>query len=117
MKDPTAFAITRGERGRLVVLSVFGALDILTAPDLSTEIHAVLGGESGGLIVDLGKLEFLASAGMAALVDGHRTAAERIPFAVVADGPATSRPLEVTGLTELFPVYATLEEAVTELAE
>ena len=125
MTEPTSrppgvgapFAITRNDLGSVAVLTVVGALDMITAPTLSTELHATLDERPGKLVVDLAGLDFLASAGMAALVDGHRTAGEQTTFAVVAGGPATSRPLRITGLTEVFPVFPNLDAAVAELAE
>lgn len=104
---------TRREDGT-IVLSVTGALDILTAGDFTEELLAAIGEAPRAVIVDMSRLDFLASAGMSALVEGHR-AAGATKLAVVADGPATSRPLTITGLTELIALYPTLAEAVTGL--
>jgi hypothetical protein len=36
-------------------------------------------------------------------------------FAVVADGPATSRPLKLVGVAEIVGLHATLDEALAAL--
>jgi anti-sigma B factor antagonist len=38
-----------------------------------------------------------------------------IQIAVVADGMATSRPIQLTGLDKLISLYPTLDEALTAL--
>jgi hypothetical protein len=38
-------------------------------------------------------------------------------FAVVADGPATSRPIKLMGIDTVFPLYRTLDNALSGLAD
>jgi hypothetical protein len=38
-----------------------------------------------------------------------------VQFAVVADGPATSRPLKLVGISEVVGLHATLDEALAAL--
>ena len=64
------------------------------------------------MIIDLTNVKFLASQGMSVLIATRENAAPEIDVFVVADGPATSRPLKLVGVTELVPVYSTLTEAV-----
>lgn len=109
------FGVTRRDDGRIVVLAVTGALDIVTAAEFGEQLRAAVDGGPAAVIVDLTDLDFLASAGMAALVEGRRAAADTTALVVVADGPATARPLAITGLTEVIPVHPTLSDAVTQL--
>lgn len=104
----------RGERG-MVVLAVTGALDILTADNFTDQLLAAIAEAPRAVIVDMSDLEFLASAGMSALVEGHRAAGDSTRLGVVAEGPVTARPLTITGLTGLITLYPTLKDAVTEL--
>lgn len=53
---------------------------------------------------------------MQVLVDAYEAATPDIGFAVVADGPGTSRPLKLVGLTEIFDVVPTLQGAVDRLS-
>jgi anti-sigma B factor antagonist len=109
------YGVTRRDDDAGIVLAVTGALDILTADDFTDRLRAALSEAPKAVIVDMSHLDFLASAGMAALVEGTRSAVNGTRLVVVADGPATSRPLAITGLTELIKVYPTLVDAVTEL--
>lgn len=94
------------------VLTVDGEVDLATAPALENAIDGVLVDKPAHLIIDLTRVSFLASAGMAALVGAHQRAGETTAIAVVADGPATSRQLKMTSLDKVFALYATLDEAL-----
>ena len=95
-----------------MVVSVSGVVDMLTAPTLEQAIRAALDQNPTGLIVDFTEVEFLASAGMGILVATHDEATPDVSFCVVADGPATSRPLKLVGIADMIPLYATLDEAL-----
>jgi len=72
--------------------------------------------EPEALIVDLSRVDFLASAGMTVLIAAHREVAPSARFGVVADGPATSRPLKIIGIDTIVDVYRTLDDALNEFA-
>jgi anti-anti-sigma factor len=116
---PTAndeFEVGENWIGQLVVLSVAGAVDMLTAPRLTEAIHAALPKKPSGLVVDLSKVEFLASAGMSVLVTAHEEITPTVRFGVVADGPATSRPIKLVGIADIIDLYATLDAALAAFA-
>ncbi len=96
---------------RTVVIAVSGVLDMLTSPQLEASISAAISKNPAAVVVDLTDVDFLASAGMGVLVTGRDQAGGRAGFAVVASGPATSRPLTLVGLADVLGLYATLEEA------
>jgi anti-sigma B factor antagonist len=103
--------------GTVVVLAVRGDIDMITVPRLAEAIDdgAALDGTTA-LIVDLSEVDFLGSAAMTALIHSHRKVAAAKRFLVVADGPATSRPLKVMGLDTELVLYPTLDEAVATCA-
>jgi len=101
--------------GRLAVVRAAGAVDMLTAPPLLTAIRAVHGKRPAGVIVDLTDADFLASAGMQVLVIAQQELTPDVRFAVVADGPGTSRPLKMMGLTDFIEMFATLDAALDTL--
>ncbi|ULN43575.1 STAS domain-containing protein [Mycolicibacterium crocinum] len=102
--------------GEIAVVSASGALDLLTSPRLGQVLTSTLEQRPAALVVDLTDLNFLGSAGMQVLVDAYEAATPDIGFAVVADGPGTSRPLKLIGLTEIFDVVPTLQGAVDRLS-
>ena len=67
---------------KVVVVSVSGVLDLLTAPHLGEAIDAAASKTPAGVIVDLSKVEFLASAEMAALATAHREITQFARFGV-----------------------------------
>lgn len=107
----TGCATTEEWFGRTAVISVAGVLDMLTSPQLEKAISAAIGKDPAALIVDLSNVRFLASAGMGVLVAARDRTAGKAGFAVVACGPATSRPLEIVGLADVVGLCSTLEEA------
>jgi anti-sigma B factor antagonist len=98
------------------ILTVRGALDLLTARDLSEAIAVGLGEATKAVVVDLSELDFLASAGMTVLLDGHGTARSVDKgFGFVADGPGTSRPMRTMGVDQVVTLYADLGAALNDL--
>jgi anti-sigma B factor antagonist len=107
--------IERRRIGEIEVLSVAGVVDMLTASQLEEAIAAATKDSPRGVIVDLNAVDFLASAGMGILVAARDELPASVQLAVVADGPATSRPLKLIGIAEVVGLHATLDEALAAL--
>ncbi len=103
--------------GRTAVISAAGVIDMLTSPQLEESINTCFDKNPTAVIVDLSDVEFLASAGMGVLVAARDRATGTAGFAVVANGPATSRPLRLVGLADVIGMHSTLEEARAALGE
>ena len=97
---------------RVAVVSVSGVVDMLTSPKLETAIDVALGQQPAGVVVDFTDVEFLASAGMGVLVAAHDKAGSDVTLRVVADGPATSRPLKLVGIADIVSLHPSLDEAL-----
>lgn len=108
---PQHFDIKVTWNDRDAILAVFGELDLVTAPDLAESVSIVLKKSPTAVVIDLSGVGFLASTGMSLLASTHQQVGEKAGFAVVADGPATGRPLALVGLDEVFGIYATVDEA------
>ena len=107
------FGLTSEWIEHIAVITVSGDLDLLTAPALSEAIDVALRESPDALIVDLSEVHFLAVAGMNLLLVTHRDMPPSTPFAVVADGPATRRPLTLTGVDAVVRVHRTLDEVLS----
>ncbi len=101
--------------GAVAVVSAAGAIDMLTAPQFAEQIGATLRERPKAVVVDLTEVDFLASAGMQVLVAAHGDAGSQTRLVVVADGPATSRPLRITGITDFIDLYPSLDEALEKV--
>jgi anti-anti-sigma factor len=108
-KDPitTSVNFTDG----VAVVTVSGEIDLATVPAFEAAIADALTRQPDALIVDLTDVDFLASAGLQSLVATRENVAASARFAVVANGPATSRPIQLTGLDQILSLYPTLPDA------
>jgi anti-sigma B factor antagonist len=111
--EPITTAITYQEG--IAVLTVGGEVDLATVPEFDAAITQALTREPTALVIDLSGVDFFASAGLQALVATHESVSKSAKFAVVANGPATSRPIQLTGLDQIFSLYPTLDEAMAAL--
>lgn len=115
--DPRAAAVSVRDIDGATVVSVSGAVDALTAPAVRSHIDAALETDVHALVIDLSDVDFLGSVGLEILVATRAAVAETIPVVVVADGPVTRRPIELTGVEEFVPLHHTLHAALDALRE
>lgn len=108
-------ALSTSRTGSVAVLSVSGEVDMTSAPQVEKEALGLLETDITGLVVDLSEVDFLASMGIALLVELSKRAGQAIGFAVVAQGSATARPLELLGLGEVLSIHPRLDEALAGL--
>lgn len=114
--DDYGCSINRVWRGRTAVVSVVGTVDFLSSPSLEDGLKACVAEEPAAVVVDLSETEFLTSAGISVLLDARAQAQDSgIGFGVVADAPATSRPITLLGLGEVLNLHADLDEALAAL--
>lgn len=99
------------------VIEAVGAVDMLTAPQLQDVIAVALARRPDRLILDMTHVDFLGSAGMQVLMDTRDQLGPGSRFAVVADGPATSRPLKITGVADFVELFPSLDVALANFAE
>ncbi|MCM6775385.1 STAS domain-containing protein [Nocardia sp. CDC159] len=102
------FRIDVNRVGAAMVVAATGEVDIHTAPRLQKAVDDAVAQRSGRLIVDLSRVEFFDSSGLNVLLHATRIADE---VRVVA-AHAARRPLEVTGLSEVIPIFDTIEDAL-----
>ncbi|MYW89388.1 STAS domain-containing protein [Amycolatopsis rubida] len=115
--DPSAdpareFRVEREDRPPVAVLTVHGEVDLVTAPLLTAAVDEALDGAPPVLVLDLAAVEFLASAGLTALVTLTEHRARGASLRIVASGRATMRPIQLTGLEQTLPLYPTVEAAL-----
>jgi anti-sigma B factor antagonist len=104
--------------GAVPVLAMFGEHDLSTAPDLRARLHDL--GETSAVIIDLDETTFVDSSILGVLVGGLRRARERdVPFGLVLGEdahPAIRRIFELTGLHDVFPIFASRADAQAGLS-
>lgn len=96
----------------VVVATVSGEVDMLTAPALRAVVLAELD-DCAVLVIDLSGVGFLGSAGLAVLVEAsHEAQRRQVELRLVAGGRAVRRPLEITGLAEVLTTFPSRDDAV-----
>ena len=102
--DVITLSTSASEDGTVTV-TVVGEVDTFTAPVLRSSLDTQLEQSPRELIIDLSGVQFLGSAGLAVLVETQKSARARgVGLRLVATTRAVTRPLEVTGLIELFTI-------------
>jgi anti-anti-sigma factor len=97
----------------VVVLHVSGELDTSSADELARPLKEHLVEGVRGVVVDLGGVRFLGSAGLESLVVGNQRASSLgVSLVLVATSRATLRPIQATGLDSVFTVVESLDDAL-----
>ena len=106
------------ERDGVAILAVTGEVDVATAPRLRQQLVEIASSGQDTLIVDLGAVEFLDSTGLGVLVSGlKRFRTQGGELVVVCTRPRIVKVFEITGLTTVFGMHATIEDAISALAK
>jgi anti-sigma B factor antagonist len=103
---------TRVEGDRTVV-AVGGEIDVYTAPKLREHLIDLVAGGSYHLIIDMENVDFLDSTGLGVLVGGlKRVRSHEGSLDLVCTQDRILKIFRITGLTKVFPIHATVDEAL-----
>jgi anti-sigma B factor antagonist len=103
-----------GDFGCHAVVALSGELDLADAPGVASRLMAAVADCGPSIIVDLAGLEFIDCCGLGILVRVLRWTREcggDMPLA--APQPQVRRVLGIAGLTNVFSVYPSVEQAAT----
>ncbi len=104
--------VTRTQGARTVV-EVGGEIDVYTAPQLRERVVELVADGQVDLVLDLSGVEFLDSTGLGVLVGAlNRVRAQDGSLALVLTQERILKIFEITGLRKVFPIFATVDEAV-----
>ncbi|MGD1169543.1 STAS domain-containing protein [Mycobacterium seoulense] len=117
MSAPDSITTLVEDHDGVSVVSVSGEIDLVTAPALEQAIGAVVAESPTALVIDLSAVEFLGSVGLKILAATFEKLGKAQGYGVVARGPATRRPIHLTGLDKTFPLYPTLDDALTAVRD
>ncbi|MFP5346865.1 MAG: STAS domain-containing protein [Actinomycetes bacterium] len=107
-------SVTSHEQGGRTVVEVGGEIDVYTAPVLRERLNDLVGDGHHHLIVDMEKVDFLDSTGLGVLVGGlKRVRSHDGSLRLVCTQEKILKVFRITGLTKVFPIHDTVEEAVS----
>ena len=106
-------SLNHRKEGEWTVLEVGGEVDVYTAPKLRERLVELVSDGHYKIIVDMTKVEFLDSTGLGVLVGGlKRVRSHDGSLALVCSQERILKIFRITGLTKVFPIYDTLDEAL-----
>ena len=95
------------------IVEVGGEIDVYTAPKLREQLVDLVNAGKYHLVVDMEAVEFLDSTGLGVLVGGlKRVRAHDGSLHLVCTQERILKIFRITGLTKVFPIHNTVEEAV-----
>jgi anti-sigma B factor antagonist len=95
------------------VVALGGELDAHTAPRLREQLSSLLDEGRYRIIIDAERVEFMDSTGLGVLVGARKRATEHEgALAIVCTRANIVRLLDITGLDKVFPVFASLDQAL-----
>ncbi|MGW3812890.1 anti-sigma factor antagonist BldG [Streptomyces sp. NPDC005046] len=102
-----------GPNGDRTVVEVGGEIDVYTAPKLREQLVELVNDGSFHLVVDMEGVDFLDSTGPGVLVGGlKRVRAHEGSLRLVCNQERILKIFRITGLTKVFPIHTSVEEAV-----
>ena len=101
------------KEGDHAVLEVGGEIDVYTAPKLREKLIELVSEGSYHIVVDLEKVDFLDSTGLGVLVGGlKRVRNHEGTLQLVCTQEKILKIFRITGLTKVFPIHSSVDEAV-----
>ena len=101
----------------LALVSVSGEVDLYTAERVKARIDEAGAVGADTVVVDLSEVSFMDSTALGVLVqETKRLEGRGHSLVLVTNDPRTRRVVEVTGLNRVLRTYATLQDALAELA-
>jgi anti-sigma B factor antagonist len=103
---------TRDDSGRTVV-DISGEIDVYTAPTLREHLSELVADGKYHLVLDLEQVAFLDSTGLGVLVGGlKRVRAHEGSLSLVCTQERILKVFRITGLTKVFPIHASVPDAL-----
>jgi len=101
------------EYKRVSVMKVAGRVDSTTAPDLEAALKKLVEGDKSHLVLDLSGVDYMSSAGLRAMVATLK-AAKRVggDLRLASPSPRVEEVLHLAGLSSIFTIHPSREEAV-----
>lgn len=106
--------VDSGPLGDRSVVEVAGEIDVYTAPKLREQLVEIVESGQHHIVVDMRGVEFLDSTGLGVLVGGLKRVRQHDgSLRLVCSQERILKIFRITGLTKVFPIHPTLEEALS----
>ncbi|MBF0335662.1 MAG: STAS domain-containing protein, partial [Alphaproteobacteria bacterium] len=100
------------EQGGVAVVALDGDVDLQHSPKVRKGLLDLLGA-GRAVVVDMARVTYIDSSGVASLVEAFQTARKTgLAFALAGVSPAALRVLQLARLDRVFAIHASLDEAL-----
>jgi anti-sigma B factor antagonist len=111
-----SFKIKSEEKDNIGIIYVKGEVDMFTSPNLREKMLPFFEKNVQGIIVDLSKVSFMDSSGIATLVEGLQwSKKDNRDFVLTGLGTNVKNALALTKLDNVFTIEANTDEVYTTL--
>lgn len=101
------------KQGLALVVRLVGAVGMTEATLLGRQLDELVQQPGAVVVLDIEHLDFICSAGLGAMIHAHTKARPHDgEVRLASPRPMVMRLLQTTRLTNLFPIYASVDEAV-----
>lgn len=98
------------DEGGYAVLELTGEVDLSCSPDARKQILQCLDG-SRNLLVDMSRVSYIDSSGVASLVEGYQTAKKKsLKFGLIGVSGTAMSVLQLARLDKVFPIHESVKE-------
>ncbi|WP_229052611.1 STAS domain-containing protein [Aeromicrobium sp. Leaf350] len=104
--------VSREERDGRVVFGLVGDIDLETSRRLRTDLLEGLPSGNEDVVVDMTRVDFMDSSGLAALVGAWKVVRDAGSFRVAGANSVVKRVLTITGMEDVFDIHPDLESAL-----
>ena len=103
--------------GNCLIIKLSGDIDMQTSPDARAQILAALN-DKHHVLVEMSAVEYIDSSGIANLVEGYQTAkSNSLTFVLFDISQMTRQVLELAKLDQIFPIFDSVNDALSEIGE
>jgi len=103
------------DAGNYLQVKLAGSLDLAGVEAIEMDFSALLAGEQH-LLIDLSKVDFVASMGIRMLLSGAKQLTQRnLKLILAAPNECVGEALEITNINAIIPCFATVAEASATL--
>jgi anti-sigma B factor antagonist len=102
------------QQDQTTVVSIAGSVDALTAGELTDLLLENIDSQHVCLVVDLGEVDFMSSAGLRAIMTSLKESRKHGgDLRLAAAQPGVEKILKMSGFTTILKSYSTLDQAVS----
>ena len=116
MMADTSLKMEEQQLDQVLVMTVAGRIDSSNAGEFMGRLTGLLTGGASAILVDLGRVLYLTSAGFRALIVAVDAADQRsAKLALCSISPDVQELFEMGGMLDLFQIFGTREEGLSSM--